>query len=1163
MSDVVHDALARRRAQQEFERPVVLEAGAGTGKTAALTGRILAWGLGPGWVGVAAKHPGAPLEQVASRVFRGVLAITFTEAAAAEMAERVGEALAAMAAGSTPAWFEPPPGVSPEEARARAGFLLTTLDHLTVSTIHAYCLGLLREHALAAGLHPAFTVDGDAAAVRAAIGEEIAAWLPTAAGRPEVERLVAAGRSPASLARALERLIAGGAREEHVYRADFGIAWQEEVQRLRAALEALRTAGTGFLRWVDPRSFVTLAVLEALEATEKLLAAHPHHDPTELCDRLRALWRESCWKRLCQWGEGSWNVSETKVLGTGKEAITRAAASVVTPLKCLLSARPQETAAAAQVLAELLSGVRERLRRAGVVTFDDLLFFARRLLETNSAVAARERARWRQVLVDEFQDTDQEQCALLAQLCLAGPTRERPGLFVVGDPKQSIYAWRSADLAAYQDFLERVRRAGGKVYTLCVNFRSVPAILKEVETALAPVMTYELGVQAAFQPLLPSQARRGAEGFRRGRWAPVEYWHTPPLGPGESAAMCAARAVAADLLALHESGVAWESVGILLRTTGELETYLEALREAGVPFTAARDRGYYRRREVIEAAALLRAAADPTDHVALLGWLRSPLVGVPDAALLPLWRAGLPGLLTDLTGPEHPGLGRLEGVVKEAAAQVPTDVPGIERMRGWEAALLASVRQLAEFRWWLEREPFPAWLERVRQETWLEVGEAARYLGAVRLANLEQLFLRLEKAVERAGGDRRAVLAALRRALAEESEGEGGRPERGSGGVRIMTVHGAKGLDFDHVFLVQAHQGARREGADENAVVRSGPRLFLKLLGLPWPSWQDGERIRRAVRRAELVRTLYVAMTRARERLVVVGDWEARTAQGDDSYLALLHHRRPAPLFSSVPPESRWAFEDVEGVRWVFPQIPPSLYSAPPARPAQAFHHDLEDATRLQKLAKEVWQRAARARAGTITAEAHRGEEGRWRTGGERASGSSVAAAAGTVVHAVLERLDLTQALLPQLEDWEKDVDALLPSDVAEIERTAAAALAVRVLSGLRQSPLADRLAAVAPAVVGREVPVLLPGTPEGDGPLGYLTGAVDLLYRDPHLGTWVVADFKTDAVETAEEMAQAAASYRRQGELYCRAVKEALRLSTSPHFELWFLQAGQVVRLW
>src|SRR5690606_11766116 len=343
-------------------------------------------------------------------------------------------------------------------------------------------------------------------------------------------------------------------------------------------------------------------------------------------------------------------------------------------------------------------------------------------------VAGQVRARIDQLLVDEFQDTDADQCEIVARLALE-VGRSGPGLFVVGDPKQSIYGWRNADLAAYERFREQLRAAGGAVHRLCVNHRSRSAVLAEVERAIAPVMQPRAGLQPAFEPLLP-----GAHGGTDDEAPAIEYWIAgdwAELAGEDGARRTLRRAasereadrLAADLLRLQREARAagapfhWRDVGILLRTTGDVDLYLDALRRARIPYAIGRDRQYGRRREVVEARALVRAVLDPTDQIALVAALRAPWSGVPDAAWRPLWRRGLPDLVRRLLDGDEAARPALAAIAREAAREVraqAASVPGLAAVEGWELGLLHAADVLAALRRSFEREPVARFVERLR-----------------------------------------------------------------------------------------------------------------------------------------------------------------------------------------------------------------------------------------------------------------------------------------------------------------------------------------------------------------------------------------------------------------------------------------------------------------
>ena len=261
------DAEARRRSQTSFDRPLVLEAGAGTGKTATLVARIVAWCLGPGWRRAASelaaqqqrsgKGEAAGAERVAARVLDGVVAITFTEAAAAEMASRVAQALAEVERGGLPKGLLPEAlaGADGDE-RPRAAALLVALDHLVVATIHAFCRRLLADAPLEAGLHPSFAVDADGRVLEEVAKETVEAAFRAALGRPEEGPLVALavrGFGPAELAAALVDLAAMPACRRRRSprprsRPRRSRRWRQEVRAQAAAVAALVAPRVGGLR---------------------------------------------------------------------------------------------------------------------------------------------------------------------------------------------------------------------------------------------------------------------------------------------------------------------------------------------------------------------------------------------------------------------------------------------------------------------------------------------------------------------------------------------------------------------------------------------------------------------------------------------------------------------------------------------------------------------------------------------------------------------------------------------------------------------------------------------------------------------------------------------------------------------------------------------------
>ena len=237
--------------------------------------------------------------------------------------------------------------------------------------------------------------------------------------------------------------------------------------------------------------------------------------------------------RLGCWARGRFTNAETDALGDVQDNLAATAAELAPLLDHAARIDLELLTAARAALGPLLARVEHERVARGIVTFHDLLARAADLLRRRPDVRSRARRRIDQLMVDEFQDTDWLQCEVVRWLALDGPPAERPGLFLVGDPKQSIYGWRNADLASYDAFLTGVREAGGEVHPLIENFRSVPAILAEVERAIEPVMEEARGLQPRFERLLPCDRRRDDPGFTAGGRAPVEYWVAwPDTGGG-------------------------------------------------------------------------------------------------------------------------------------------------------------------------------------------------------------------------------------------------------------------------------------------------------------------------------------------------------------------------------------------------------------------------------------------------------------------------------------------------------------------------------------------------------------------------------------------------------------------------------------------------------
>ncbi len=1186
------DTRARHEAQRVFDRPFVLEAGAGTGKTAVLVSRVMAWSLAAGWERAVVDLAAVPTDsghehRVAARVLSGVVAITFTEAAAAEMARRVERALAQVETGELPVGvFADCLPEAPVRA-ARARWLRGALDYLEVHTIHAWCRRLLAAQPLEAGLHPHLEVDADGRRQAEVVREVLETRLREKYGQAESDFLALAAREvgPREIEAELLALLAEGL-ESHVLAADpLGI---ESVARLGERVEQLlqRTLAAAGPELAARGPGKAVDVLARTQETLARVRAEPIRDRAGLelhLAWLRGAWDESELLRVKTWGRGGFGVAEARLLGDRAQAFTGAAGELGALLDHLRALDPELLDCARRALAELLGEVEGQLRARGVVSFSALLTEAARLLSEHPSAAERVRSRVDQLLIDEFQDTDRRQCDIVRAVALGGPKDERPGLFLVGDPKQSIYGWRSADLAAYDAFLSDVKSAGGVRHQLCVNYRSVPAVLDEVERIIAPSMHESPGVQPPFQRLLPSTQNQETQGFSGGWMAPIEIW-VPVAFDGDGAprktsvaeaARIEATALARDLRSLHdEHGVAWSRVGVLFRSRGEWDLYLGALREVGVPFAVEGDRSYYQRRAIIDVSALVRSVLNPNDHLALLGLMRSVAVGVPDAALVPLWRLEFPALMTNLEALTPERRADLEAAVRQVARDLP-DVAGAERVRGWEQNLLWAIEVLADSRRSFREDPPDVFVERLRTTLLFEVSEAARFLGAWRIANLDRFFRDLTTGLCE-GGDGHSVWRQLANAVLDEEEAEEATPrEIVDDAVQVLTIHGAKGLDFEHVYLMQAHKGSAVRGAGRIApAVLEGVNEYA-LFGAATPGFDRARAASARVSEAELVRTLYVAATRARSRLVISGLWPGGDRGIPASHADLLRRRSDPPadvatLVGRLPAVGS-THVDAEYARWSFPARSSGAAPAPGTAESQDLglaspERVAADARALQAACVNAALRAKRRFGGSASNDAPaawREERAEGWQGGSVRGDSEAARAVGTAVHRVLEEIDLAadpdDELARQHEALERELRAALSPEQSEAAIDDARAL----LADLAAGPLLEKLRELARGMVVRELPLLIsPGDEEG-APAGFVSGVVDLLYRDPVDGKLVIADYKTDRVSPDVDLGEHGRAYAHQGQAYQRGVREAFSLAYLPRFELWYLRRGEIAGTW
>ncbi len=811
----------QRAAIERREGPLLLSAAAGSGKTAVLVERYVRSVLEDG-VPVAA-----------------VLAITFTEQAAGEMAMRIRDELRRRGRDDL--------AVDAEEAR--------------VSTIHALCHRLLRENALAARIDPGFTV----------------------LDAPGADRMARAAYD-----RALDDLVAqaGEAGADLLARVP-PVALRAAVRGAHAALRSRGQAAPGL---PEPAERDPGAALAALAR-----ACAPAAAELGAVDGKRAAAGAAAATDCAAWlaGHGD-GVPAPGELGRfalpGGDGAGLGGAAAGDYRRALADAvragADEELRPALRALDLLLRAFGTRYaaakRAASAVDFADLELLAVSLLEDRADVRRREVRRFRRVLVDELQDVNGVQLRLLELLA-------PDGWFAVGDAAQSIYAFRHADVELF-----RARRAAlepaGAALELRTSFRARPELVDAVNLGVGPQID-------SYVPLLAGRADPPAADpavelliTHRGAWTAEEVMPDGAPPPCAAWRMAEARALAARIRALVAGGRPARDVVVLLRAATDLGAYERALDDAGVPTYVIGGRGYWERREVQDLVAWLAVLANTRDEPRLWEVLASPLVGLDAGALVHVAAAARDAG----TDPWRV----LRAAFAPGAAVAPAGLELAAAAEALPAALSAEARgRLAAFVPWAEAER----REAARREPAELVARAVAARGydlavlrmpggARRLANVRKL-LRLAREHQAAEGPglRGFVDAVARRtgreALAEAREGEAPVESEDLDAVRLMTIHRAKGLEFPVVCVADLGRASPR-GEDLLRLGRRGEiGLRLRPLGggpaVEAFDWPEVTAARRAAAEQETRRLFYVAMTRARERLVLCGAVDVERPPGD------------------------------------------------------------------------------------------------------------------------------------------------------------------------------------------------------------------------------------------------------------------------------------------
>ena len=864
MADIIiADQAVRDRIRDDLGVTLLIEAAAGTGKTTALVNRIVSV-IGSGR-GELAR----------------IVAVTFTEKAAGELKLRLRGEIE-RARHNTELL---------SEARSRFDEALKQLEEARIGTIHSFCADLLRERPVEARVDPMFEV----------APEDVAGEMFDAAFERWFERVLDnPGEGMRRLLRRRDlsertgpRAIARRAALELLNWRDFDSPWRHspfqrdaEIDAIVAEIEALgKLSELG-----EPDDWLA----KGLDAI-----ARPVAEATRLeavrgrdYDALESVLIGLCGGRRWDWkgyGGGFGEATRDEVFRRRAELHAR-----------LKKFRDDAGANLAPILRDELwpiVGIYEDLkRRAGRLDFLDLLLVARNLVRDNPAVRAELQNRFTHIFIDEFQDTDPLQAEILLLLSSADPAESnwlkvKPiagKLFIVGDPKQSIYRFRRADVSLYQDVKKRLLENGAQLEYLTVSFRATPAIQTMVNAAFAPLMSKESGTQPAYAPLMPYRAELGTQPSivvlpvpePYGDYGRVVDWKIDESIPDAIAAY--ARWL------VYESGwtvtereapevrvpIRPRHICILFRRMNSFgrdvtRPYLRALEARHLPHVLVKGGSFNEREEVIAIRNILGAIERPDDELTVFAALRGPVFALTDAALLEFRMT---------QGRLHP------------FRKLPDDIP--DSLKEVKAAL-DVIKGLHRGR---NRRPIAETIATLLAVTRAHAGIAIWPTGEQALANIMRIMDQARRYEARGGMTSfRAFVDELEARADRDQASETPIVEEGTEGVRIMTVHRAKGLEFPIVILADITCNETR--ADASRYIEPASKLAaMELAGCAPRELQEHAAKEHDRDEEEAIRLLYVAATRARDLIVVpaVGDEEC------DGWLARLN-----PVVYPAEPDRR------------------------------------------------------------------------------------------------------------------------------------------------------------------------------------------------------------------------------------------------------------------
>ncbi len=946
---------------------------------------------------------------------------------------------------------------------SRAQAALARLDRASIGTIHSFCAEILKMFPLEAGLSPLAQID---------------------AGQKAAQLFEARWN------RFLDKELGLNAPRASQWKEVLGVLSLEELQGLAVSLAALKPVEYDY--YSHRTMLAKLCAQKSQQAREWACAHMPKGKPRSIEKAL--LWAEKSLLRTQAFLEGKAvpPISQeacpvlSATICKGWEADEQEEARGLVNFAQKITPENQKLFLEACKLVEpLAQEVRALYEQEGVLSFDDLIIKTRNLLQQNLYVRRLLKEKFDALFVDEFQDTDPVQGELLLFLAEEKPgtasrwqeVRLQPGkLLVVGDPKQSIYRFRGADITAYELFTDLILKQGGQKCFLQKNYRSEPEIVAVANEVCARAMVQESAFQPAYVPIFtPKPARGGAVQWLFVRVPEGEKVAADDCRHNQAEQIaCWVRDNVGKLQLADGRKMTYADVALLTRVGTNTRIYTDALRRHNIPFVTETDKDFFRKQELNDLLLFLQAVADPEDKIALTGVLRSPFGACTDEQLYQLANEG------KLT-------------VSALANDPRTSV---------------CARQILYFSQLAGRVSLKELIEQIIEKTFLPEVCAAAYDGERSLAYLQQFVGLAEQYQTQQNASLVSFLTDLQERLENPADFTLPPADETADAVSLLTVHKSKGLEFPVVILADL---SRKETGSAGTPPAHLFSWQYNMYGLRAGALCDVnlaflEEEQKKHSRCEEVRILYVALTRAKEKLILVADNREGAVKAARAFISvgIFPDGQNQLLGELAVPVAYHPYRDPHAFRYLQETV---------AQPTGEIASLEQWKNQYEKRFKTYQNLLATSRKQTpseldaadlLTQSQHHGAE------------------LGTICHYALEILFAQPGVSVEQACALGAKRAGVPSRAGE---------AVELLSPFVLSPVYNALQSC--KLIAAEMPFAVTCANKS-----VQNGIVDAVFQQPDGTLWVV-DYKTDRVLSGGEEEVFAQKYQKQLAVYQQAVKQ------------------------